>query len=226
MEKFTGTMWGLKSLRWKHIEDGNSSLNKVYKRENNIAQGVNTKLWKKNIWKNRAPTQIKCLLWLLSKTLASHAKYFESKDGSNQMLLCNETGRPTITSSLGVERVASLLWNWHNTGPWFPEMEAHWRWELLIGRSIQKRNNIAQGVNGTVEEEHMEESGPHQNKMLLMVCGQEGLPCTQSTSKERKDGSNTMPLCHETGRPTITFSYIINSLLNFGMCSISPRLKR
>jgi len=59
VDTFGGTIMEPDRLRWRHSSEGNFTVNKLYKRENSIMQEEELKIWR-NVWKNIAPTKVKC----------------------------------------------------------------------------------------------------------------------------------------------------------------------
>lgn len=63
---FTWPTTGPDTIRWRHNEDGQFSVYRVYKRGMSELAGSFKGLWKA-IWKRVAPTKVKCFSWLVVK---------------------------------------------------------------------------------------------------------------------------------------------------------------
>uniref|UniRef100_A0A0V0I3T7 Putative ovule protein n=1 Tax=Solanum chacoense TaxID=4108 RepID=A0A0V0I3T7_SOLCH len=64
VDTFGGTIMEPDRLRWRHSSEGSFTVNKLYKREHSIMQQEELKIWR-NVWKNIAPTKVKCFTWLV-----------------------------------------------------------------------------------------------------------------------------------------------------------------
>ena len=79
-------------LRWRHSSKGSFIVNKVYKRDNSIMQEEELKIWK-YVWKNIAPTKVKCFTWLVVRKACLTHEVLQKKGRVvvTRCFLCNET---------------------------------------------------------------------------------------------------------------------------------------
>lgn len=80
------------TLRWKHSKDGESTVNKAYKKEIMAQNGVYRIAWK-NIWRSSAPTEMKCFTWLVAKRACLTHEVLKKKGALivSRCFLCKET---------------------------------------------------------------------------------------------------------------------------------------
>ena len=92
VDTFRGTIMEPDRLRWRHSSEGSFTVNKVYKRENSIMQEEELKIWK-YVWKNIAPTKVKCFTWLVVRKARLTHEVLQKKGRVvvTRWFLCNET---------------------------------------------------------------------------------------------------------------------------------------
>ena len=98
-------------LRWRHSSEGSFTVNKVYKRENSIMQDEELKIWR-NVWKNIAPTKVKCFTWLVVRKACLTHEVLQKKGRVvvTRCFLCNET-RETNNHLFLHCKFTAQLWN-------------------------------------------------------------------------------------------------------------------
>ncbi|KAL3378631.1 hypothetical protein AABB24_004516 [Solanum stoloniferum] len=98
-------------LRWRHSSEGSFTVNKLYKRENNIMQEEELKIWR-NVWKNIAPTKVKCFTWLVVRKACLTHEVLQKKGRVvvTRCFLCNET-RETNNHLFLHCKFTAQLWN-------------------------------------------------------------------------------------------------------------------
>lgn len=93
MDTFGGTIMEPDRLTWRHSSKGSFTVNKLYKREKNIVQEEELKIWI-NVWKNIAPTKVKCFTWLVvrKECLTYEVLQMKGRVVVIRCFLCNEIG--------------------------------------------------------------------------------------------------------------------------------------
>lgn len=111
VDTFGGTTMEPDRLRWRHSSEGSFTVNKLYQRENSIMQEEELKIWR-NIWKNIAPTKVKCFTWLVVKKACLTNEVLQKKRRAviTRCFLCNEIGETNNHLFLHCKFTAQL-WN-------------------------------------------------------------------------------------------------------------------
>lgn len=90
---FAGTNNTPDAVKWAHSKGGIFSVGRAYRKEGNVQVNNNQRLWKR-VWKNSAPTKVKCFTWLVDRKacLTRQVLWKKGKIIISWCSLCGKTG--------------------------------------------------------------------------------------------------------------------------------------
>lgn len=94
---FPGTNNEPDSVRWSHSEDGIFTVGRAYKWENSQESNNQQNLWRK-VWRNSAPTKIKCFTWLVVRRACLTHEVLKKK-GMTIVSWCSLCGKTEETNN-------------------------------------------------------------------------------------------------------------------------------